>query len=268
MGTIICYNYCMRFGICAAKEKAALAKDAGYDYIELGAASEFAPEEDDTLWAERRKVLLALPLPTETFNVFLRGFRLTGSEGDFDYAQRFVRTLLRRMAEVGGKVVVFGSSGVRNVPEGFPMDKANEQIERFLEMCAEEAQKNNVIVAIEPLNKGESNIINLVSEGAAWARKINHPHLRNLADSYHMEKENEPVSAIVESKDVLAHVHTADTDRVSPGTNGYDHVALFRALREANYDERISIECAWKDFTAEIAPSLAHLKQAYTEANR
>jgi sugar phosphate isomerase/epimerase len=258
----------MRFGICTGKDNAALVKEAGYDYIELGAASEFAPEEDETAWAERRKVLLALPLPAETFNVFLRGFSLTGPESDMAYATQFISTLLRRMAEVNGKVVVFGSSGVRNVPEGFPIEKANEQIGRFLEICAVEAEKNKVIVAIEPLNKAESNIINLVSEGAAWARKINHPHLRNLADSYHMERENEPVSAIVDSADVLAHVHTADTERVSPGTNGYDHVALFRAMRDANYDERISIECGWKDFESEIGSSLAHLKRAYALANR
>ena len=131
----------MRFGICTGKENAALVKDAGYDYIELGAASEFAPEENETQWAERRKILQNLPLPTETFNVFLRGFHLTGPAGDLDYAQKFVSTLLKRMAEVNGRIVVFGSSGVRNVPEGFPIEKANAQIKHFLEICATEAQK-------------------------------------------------------------------------------------------------------------------------------
>ena len=43
---------------------------------------------------------------------------------------------------------------------------------------------------------------------------------------------------------------------------------FFRALREAGYDERIIIECGWKDFAAEIGPSLAHLKKAYAQVNQ
>jgi sugar phosphate isomerase/epimerase len=78
-----------------------------------------------------------------------------------------------------------------------------------------------------------------------------------------MEKDGEPIDAIVKDGDVLGHVHTADTDRYAPGTGVYDHAAMFRALKAAGYDGRVSIECGWKDFAAEIGPALAHLMRAH-----
>ena len=114
---------------------------------------------------------------------------------------------------------------------------------------------------IEPLCRRECNYINLVSEGAEWARKIGRPGVQNLADTFHMEQENEPLTAIVESADVLAHVHVADTGRVAPGKGNFDYTALFTILSSANYDGRISIECNWEnDLEAQLLPSLQHLK--------
>jgi sugar phosphate isomerase/epimerase len=119
------------------------------------------------------------------------------------------------------------------------------------------------VVAIEPLQRGETNFLHLVSEGAAWARRVGRPGVRNLADTFHIECEQEPLSAIVASGDVLAHTHTADTGRFAPGTGTYDHAAFFRALRAAGYDARLSIECSWgDDFAGQIDPSLQHLKSA------
>ena len=39
-----------------------------------------------------------------------------------------------------------------------------------------------------------------------------------LADFYHMDEENEPLDELVVNAGWLAHVHLADTGRMSPGT--------------------------------------------------
>ena len=252
----------MRFGVCAGTEQAALLAQTGYDYIELSVAGDLVPDEDEAAWAEKRKVIEALPLRPEAFNSFVRTGKIVGPEADPERLRRYVATALARAAQVGGQIIVFGSGGARNVPDGFPREEAERQIHDFLGYCADASDRTGVVVVIEPLNRGESNILNTVGEGAAYARRIARPGVRNLADTYHMEKDGEPLSAIVESCDVLAHAHTADTDRGAPGTGVYDHAALFRAFLAAEYDSRLSIECSWKDFAAEVGPALEHLRAA------
>ncbi len=256
----------MRFGVCAGMDKAEAIAQAGWDYLELSVAGDLTPDEDNAVWAETRRKIAALPLPVEAFNSFVRKGKIVGPDADGAYLKRYVDTALARAADVGGKIIVFGSGGARQVPDGWGRERAEAQLVEFLNLCADASEKTGVVVAIEPLNLTESNILNTVGEGAALARRVGRSGVRNLADSYHMEKDNDPLFAIVDSADVLAHTHTADTGRFAPATGVYDHTALFRALRAANYDARMSIECSFHDFGAEIGPALAHLKRAYAEA--
>jgi sugar phosphate isomerase/epimerase len=258
----------MRFGVCAGLSRAAHVAAAGWDYIELGVASELIPEADAVVWTEKKAALLALPLPCETFNLFVPSrLKLTGPEVDSAALTRYVHTALARCAEVGGEIIVFGSGGARQLPEGWSAEQAQAQLVWFLNQCADAYEKTGVIVAIEPLNRQECNLLHTVSEGAALAREVGRAGVRNLADTYHMERNgDETLGDILTSADCLAHVHTADTDRKSPGSGSYDHEALFRTLKEASYTARVSIECTFTDFEAELAPALAHLKDAYRSA--
>ena len=256
----------MRFGVCAGTNSAPQLADAGYDYIELSVAADLIPDEDDAAWTEKRKSIEAMPLVAEAFNSFVRTGKIVGPEADPARLERYAHTALTRAAQVGGKIIVFGSGGARQVPEGYDRGLAEEEIVRFLNYCADASEKTGVVVVVEPLNLSECNIINTVAEGAHYVRRVNRPGVQNLADTYHMEKDGEPLEAIITDGDVLAHAHTADTGRLAPATGTYDHVAMFRAFKEAGYDARLSVECGFKDFGAEIGPALEHLKRAYAAA--
>lgn len=252
----------MRLGICAGIDQAPWLADAGCDFIELSVAGDLMPDQDDDTWAPRRRAIESLPLPVEAFNSFVRSLRIVGPEPDTDALRAYVDTALARAAQVGGRVVVFGSAGARNVPDGFPRERALRQIADFLGVCADAAERTGVTVAIEPLCRAESNILNTVADGARMARQVGRAGVRNLADTYHMERENDPLSEIVAHADTIAHVHTADTGREAPGTGSYDHAALFRTLRQVGYDQRVSVECRWKDIGAQAAVAMEHLRRA------
>lgn len=263
----------IRLGVCCGAESAQAMTDAGAQCIELGVSSALLPLMDDAAWQSRRDALMALPLPCETFNMFVPGdLHLTGTD-DFrtnaDTVRRYVFTALRRAKEVGGSLIVFGSGGARRVSEGFDRDTAADQIRDFLRVCAEATEETGVIIAIEPLNRGECNIINSVSEAVKnYAAVLSHPGIRVLADTYHMEQENEPLSVITKNAAYIAHVHTADTKRVPPGKGQYDHVALFRTLTNAGYAGRLCIEANFSDLPSEIGGSLQHLREAEEAANQ
>lgn len=255
----------MRFGWCAGIDRAQALAEAGYDYIELSVAGDLIPEQDETTWAERRKAIEGAPLTPEAFNSFVRTGKIVGPEADPERLRRYVETALTRAGQVGGKIVVFGSGGARNIPEGFDPAAALRQIHDFLGFCADGADRTGVTVVIEPLERAECNLILKVSEAAALARELNRSGVRALADTWHMAQEEEPLSAVLDAADVLAHLHTADDRRNAPGTGRYDHTALFRTLRAAGYDARLSIECnpPQGDFAAQAAISLEHLLSRY-----
>lgn len=257
----------MRFGVCTGIKEARRLAEAGYDYIELSVAGDLVPDEADRIWVKKRREIEGLPLRPEAFNSFVRTGKIVGPEADAERLRRYVNCAFTRAAEVGGEVIVFGSGGARNLPDGFPVAQATTQLHDFLGYCADAYEKTGVRVAIEPLARNESNVLHTVSAAAELARQVGRPGVCVLADTYHMEQNDDPLDALTDYDDLLAHTHTADTNRDAPGTGVYDHVAFFRALRAAHYDSRLSIEGNWpRDFVGQLARSLAHLRAAYTRS--
>jgi sugar phosphate isomerase/epimerase len=174
--------------------------------------------------------------------------------------KRYTRQALERAQSIGAKIAVFGSGGARQVPDDFPREQAVEQIVTFLNVAADAADQTDLVIAIEPLNRKESNIINSVAEGVEFARQVNRDKIRVLADFYHMDEEAEPLDHIVDYKDWLAHIHVADTGRRAPGLGQYPYQEFTVALREAGYNGLVSIECRWDDFAAEAPPAVQFLR--------
>jgi len=162
---------------------------------------------------------------------------------------------------------VFGSGGSRRVPEGFERRQASEQLAGHLARWGPIAAEAGVILVIEPLNKGETNIINTVDEGAELARRVGHPNVRLLADTYHMATDGDPPEAIRRAGELIAHVHCAEAaGRVPVGFGGEDHRPYFRALKDIGYDGRVSIEASFDDLAAQLPAAVAKLRQQIESA--
>ncbi|MCL4858088.1 MAG: sugar phosphate isomerase/epimerase [Caldilineaceae bacterium] len=253
----------MLFGCCGSLEQAEAAHTAGFDFLEATVVS-LIPEADETAFAPILERYRALPLPVRACNVFLPGdLKLTGPAVDLARARRYVETALPRARQIGAEVVVFGSGVARMIPDGFPRDEALAQLAAFLDMVADVASAAGVTIAIEPLNRKESNVINSVAEGVALAQRVNRAPIRVLADFYHMDEEGEPLSEISRHGEWLAHIHVADTGRLAPGTGGYPYATFVEELRRIGYGGMVSVECRWRDFAAEAGPAAAFLQRVF-----
>lgn len=253
----------MKFGVCTSIDNAETAHAAGFDFIEPTVRS-LCPQEPD--FDAIRAPFDSAPLPTPVFNVFVpAAVRLTGPEVDWAQVEGYLETASGRVAALGGKAIVFGSGGARQVPDGFPQNKAEAQLVRFLRLAGDVAVHTDVTIVIEPLNVRESNIINSVAAGMELAQRADHPRVRLLADLYHMMMDSEPLENITTCAQWLDHIHVADTDRGAPGSGSYPYEELFRRLHESGYNGRISIECRWDDFTAQAAESLTFLQHMWDE---
>ena len=254
----------MQFGVCTGIENAEIARVAGFAFVEPTVRSLHSGKDFAVIQAAHA----AARLPTPTFNVFVPGdLKITGPAVDRAKLQVYVAESLRRVKSVGGELVVFGSGGARNIPDGFDRATAWQQLIDFLRMVAVDADKTGVSIAIEPLNKRESNLINSVAEGVKLAQVIDRSSIRVLADLYHMQEDAEPTDTVVANAAWLTHVHVADSGRLSPGTGTYPYTAFFSYLKSTGYAGRIAVECKWQDFEAEASAAVAYLHKMWDEAD-
>ncbi|MPM58041.1 hypothetical protein SDC9_104870 [bioreactor metagenome] len=177
----------------------------------------------------------------------------------------YVREAMRKMSKIGIEIVVFGSGGARRIPDDMTPEEGLKKLEAFLIKCAEIAKEFNMIVAIEPLNKKESNIFITVGEALQTVRKLNLDNIRVLADAYHMYCENEPLSILEEALPYLVHVHVAEPyHRTYPGQEGGEYLINFaNKLKEIGYSKRVTAECGFKDFGSESILAYDFMKKTF-----
>ena len=248
--------------------KLADLKAIGFDYAELGCVQVAALDEEG--FEQLRKAFDRLSLPCLCMNVFFPGhIRLTGPEADHDTALAFARDAVGRMAVLGTRTVVLGSSGARNVPAGTTLLSGMDQMADFANKLADIVEPAGVTVAREPLNRQESNILNRVPEAAALARRVGRPGIRALADTFHMNLSNEPITNIVDAAPYLAHVHVANAlRRGMPSMAAHENLAeVFTALHRIGYDGTVSLEAGVQgDFVKEASDALTCLRTLHEQA--
>jgi sugar phosphate isomerase/epimerase len=256
----------MLFGICAPLATAPAIKAAGWDYVEENVQNLLQGMVPDDQW----KMPEPAVLPILAANVLLPGtLKVTGPSVDVALQKKYMTTVLARAKEVGITKLVFGSGVARNIPEGFHHDEASKQIVEFGKMIADIAAEFGVLIVLEPLNKGECNVINSVAEGMRYVKHVDKPAFQCLVDSYHFWLEDEPLENLRRAMPSIKHVHLADKEgRVAPGLSGKaDYRPFFRVLKNAGYDDTISFEgTAMPDFDVTAPKVLEFVKKQWSEA--
>jgi sugar phosphate isomerase/epimerase len=251
-------------GCCVADDvQLAVIEPTGADYAEPPVASAVMSAGFDSL----RPRLETSPTPARAANVFLPGdLPVVGPAVDQARIEAYVSEAMARLAGLGVRVLVFGSGKARSIPDGFDRARALDQLEAFTRLAAGTALANGVVLAVEPLRRAESNVLNSVREAAAFVRERGIADARVLADLYHMQEEGEDLGALDDSADLLAHTHVADSGRTPPGQGDWDLEGFLERLRTVGYTGACSIECIWSDFAAEAPAAVAHMRSVAERA--
>lgn len=243
----------IKLGMCSGIDNINKVAAAGYDYLEAGFST--IARMSDEEFARALEIVKAAPIKVEACNGMMPGdIRVTGPDVNTQAIHDFLNIGFERAAQLGVKVVVFGSSASRRVPEGFDTAQAWRQINNFLRLCEGHCAKYDITVVIEPLRVVESNIMNYVSEATLMSALVNMPHIAVLADTYHMAMGNEPLSALTMAGSLLKHVHVANAlGRLCPRLgDGERYQEIFDTLRGIGYEGRVSIEGRLTDFDSDI----------------
>jgi sugar phosphate isomerase/epimerase len=194
----------------------------------------------------------------EATNGFFSGDFQLYSKDDFETVKKNVREYCElgfaRCAALGQKVAVIGSSGARNIREGYTKEEAEEQFCEVLRICGEVGAKYGVAVTVEPLNTKETNFIITFADGLDIVKKTNHPNVLAMIDLYHHAQNGEELSTLDGTEGILVHAHLARADRQTPIPGDEAEIdPKIAYLKNVGYDIRISLESKYTpDFETAI----------------
>lgn len=234
----------------------------GYDAVEatVGLVAKLSDADIAALVEKRRKGEFAL----DVCNSFIPGdLPIVTDEAGEEKLRAYVENAMKRMASLGVKIVVFGSGKARTIPDTVDYAEGEAQIDRFLVCCNDLCEAYGLTLVIEPLNKNETNWVNTVAEGAKVVRRLELPHVRLLADGFHMAREEEDPAVMAENRDILLHTHLASPGkRGYPGMEGGDYeTAFLKTLTDMDYDGIVTVECGFTDFAKEAALAADFMKK-------
>lgn len=256
----------MKFGVCGKLPEMAKAKALGFDYLEPPVNGIAAMTEEEFQAALEQAKEIGLPCPA--FNLlFPKNLMLLEKNTANEAIAEYLEGAMARVQALGGKVAVFGSGKSRNRPEGVSYGEAFRRLVEVTRLTGEIAGKYGVTIVIEPLNRGETNMICSMAEGAALVAAADEPHVQLLSDYFHVAKDGEPVEDIVRLGGVC-HTHIATKEgRRYPVEEGGDQFRLFfHCLKETGYQGMMSVEGKTDDMEADGPKALALLKKLEEEA--
>lgn len=118
-----------------------------------------------------------------------------------------------------------------------------------LNIAAAYAAKGSVKLAIEPLNRFETDLVNTVDQGLKLVADIGANNVGLLLDTFHMNIEEKDLpAAIRRANGHLIEFHACSSDRGTPGADHLPWDAIADALRDVQYEGPLVIEA----FTPEI----------------
>ena len=255
----------MRLGCCASLADLEAVRQAGFAYVEPRVV-DLVPDADEAVYAPIRRRIQDVGLPAEAFNVFVPAHHpVVGPRRDLPALRAYLETAMGRVAELGARLVVFGSGPARATPPGFDRHRVPGQILEFLALAADAAAPYDLDIVIEPLWREKCDTINTVLEAAVVARESGSPRVAALADWWHMAHEREPLTNLSEARDRLRHVHVPVPPLAGspPQSTDAGLLEFLRALTAVNYTGRISIEDNGKRFDSfdrQAPQALAYLR--------
>ncbi len=126
-----------------------------------------------------------------------------------------------------------------------------------LREAADYAAPAGVSLAIEPLNRFETDMVNTTEQGLELCDLVGRANVGLTLDTFHMNiEEKSPADAIRAAGDRLLHVQVCANDRGTPGTGHLPWADVFGALRDIGYGGQIVIE-SFTPSVGEIAKAVS-----------
>ena len=164
----------------------------------------------------------------------------------------FLKKVIDRMVELGASTMAGVMYSVVGRAEAVEPSEYRHQwrvVVKNLREVARYAEDRGRVVAMEPINRFETDFMNTCAQGLDMIAEVNCPALKLHLDTFHMNiEEKNPAAAIRAAGAHLGHFHACGSDRGTPGNDHLDWEEISKALRSIQYDGDVVIE----SFTADV----------------
>jgi len=128
------------------------------------------------------------------------------------------------------------------VPEDEKKIQWNTVVENLGKAC-QWAEKYGVNIALEPLNRFETDFLNICSDAVRLVKDVGSKNLKIHLDAFHMNiEEKNSAIAVLDAADLLYMFHASENDRGAPGTGQVHWKSIADALKRIKYDKWVVIE--------------------------
>jgi D-psicose/D-tagatose/L-ribulose 3-epimerase len=248
----------------AVEELAPRVKDMGFDILELSIEN---PALIDV--PRVKQILEANHLLAIVCGAFGPDRDLASSNPQYvENAKTYIRWLIDAAVDLGSPVVcgpMYSSVGKSHLEDAADRKAEWDRSVSGVREMAEYARPLGVRLALETLNRFETDLINVVSQGNTFIDQTGMDNVGFHLDTFHMHlEEKNSGEAIRTAGDRIFHFHACENDRGVPGTGQVHWDEVAHALKVVGYDGPVVIEsftsqvkeiaravCIWR----EIAPS-------------
>lgn len=237
-------------------------KNYGAETIELAIADPSA-----VTVSKLKKALEDAELDTPPIcGAFGPGRDLRGSPEASATATQYISDLIEIGQAIGSKIICgplyseVGRAGPHTADE---RERQLEQIASALKPLCEKAKAAGITLALEPLNRFETDCINTLEQAVSMIQRVGSDALKIHIDTFHMNiEEDDSAAAIIKAGDYIGHIHASASHRGLLGQDQVDWTNILNAISKIGYDGDIVIESFSEDNTI-IAKAAAIWRTLY-----
>ena len=220
-----------------------LAKEYGFDMYEI------AIEDWNTINADDiKKAMAETGIEVNTICGCFGDTRDVSSDDPTvrENGVKYINDMVDLAAEIGAEVVagpIYSAVGKARMTT--PEEKAQQwdwAVEN-LQKCADYAASKGIKLAIEPLNRFETDMINTAEQGLELQKRIGRDNVGFMLDTFHMNIEESNIPDAIRSVgDKNYTFHACAGNRGTPGEDNFDWQAIKKAFDDIGYDKYVVIE--------------------------
>ncbi len=174
------------------------------------------------------------------------GRDLRGTDEEQKASIEYMQHLIDAMVILGSDSLVgpvYSAVGrAEFVPERERKSQWKLVVKNLRKVC-QYAEKKGKKIALEPLNRFETDFINTCDQALQMVKDVGSPTLSVHLDTFHMNiEEKKPAAAIRRAGKLLGHFHACGSDRGTPGNDHTDWKSIAAALKKVGYKGDVVIE--------------------------